>query len=1479
MPQKQTIMWTALPNGVKSGGGVLQLSVFVSPRLETGEGLPRPQLSQFPDWVNWTAKVQGVKFAVQFEGGAATPATVVGPALEPDLWTALFKPTSYVEPYSLIDYSGHLIHAFPVANVSNFVKAQYQQVGAASLTAYPARSAVSKQLAAVSLYDASSVQPASATLPHAALGAQAAGKQPRTAAIPSTLQNYVRTLPPQTQTSATRHLNGLTLRSLPVSSEAATAFQSVYQELQQRRAVRASTPPQPARDLLQVRMHYPKLEAPITPLQPPDIDFHKVISTLGNYPELMRRLGLIIDLEIPLPAGVSSSTVKVLPTWATDSPPSAFNTDFSPRTACLVDTGKGQFYARPETPASKIVNGLLNLSDEVAYPVGHMDVPGSALKMTDLADRLVTQPAAASVSTAARPMMLTTGAAKTSANAPANANTAPATVAEATTALPALRTAGISLAQTNRADWLANVFSKAALNNKAVAANTPDQVIHYADDLVRGYRVDVWDAQSQTWRSLCRRKGTYNFFEANLTRQYDDEGFVQLGVTKPVTDSTLGAELPKDLYLQEAMFTWNGWSLSAPRPGKSVAPDGTPQRLDDPATAQSRASNDFKMIASFVPPPGTLPRLRFGNTYRFRARVVDLAGNGLPPDGPSASDFSKATAPHLYTRMEPVVSPLVVLTKSLDGAKSPGESLGRMVLRSNYDKSAPDYAALYGPLVSDPEYTGFALRLIAPPKTSQLMAERHAMFDSQSGAMKKDATTFQMISAKAEGAFPLDPLTRLPMQKSLDIPYLPDPLSRGAVFILLDANNQFLASVPTINFYASGADWPSAVPFLLKVVEGTGKTAAHWDESSRTLSVQMAKAEVATVALSSHLGDGDLGTRNQQSMGVWAWIREAAPANLAQLQQGVAAGRAWMLTPSRPISLVHAVQQPLIAPQFHALTPNRSLGETFAYIVDDQPMPIDGKSTQKVDFEATWQEPWDDVNDANGPKTIQGSLHLLEWKLRREETAIEILAAIATPVHTVALPAATKTPAKSGKEKPVTLAVHEKANTAQLQAVSAAAVTSAKLAPGTMIPVDLRAFRPPEELAPTLKLGYSFRHDFGDTKYRKVSYSAVAATRFAEYFPIKDAAQLSRVSPNFDVDVPNSARPARPSVLYAVPTFGWQRQTQVQFDKSGIRLGPVTLPGVKGVGTISQRSGGGLRIYLDRPWYSSGAGELLGVIIWPSPTPLQLRTVPTAANRRALPEVPEPLKSLVTQWGIDPIWQSSPLPQDFPRLENFKNVVKSGEGLTLDELADMPEPSSGMYKVGVAGYAPQFDKDRGLWYCDVEMDFGDSYFPFVRLALARYQPISVENAHLSRVVQADFAQLAPDRTATVIYDPKNPKKVDVAIVGLSYAATAQGKGPSVVEVGVETKPVGADGDLGWVPVPESTNTIRAQVNGNTTIWRAEIRLDRYKVPKLQEVRLVVREYEVMLADATQPQLGIAVVPTQATQRLVYADVLNLPPMA
>ncbi len=69
--------------------------------------------------------------------------------------------------------------------------------------------------------------------------------------------------------------------------------------------------------------------------------------------------------------------------------------------------------------------------------------------------------------------------------------------------------------------------------------------------------------------------------------------------------------------------------------------------------------------------------------------------------------------------------------------------------------------------------------------------------------------------------------------------------------------------------------------------------------------------------------------------------------------------------------------------------------------------------------------------------------------------------------------------------------------------------------------------------------------------------------------------------------------------------------------------------------------------------------------------------------------------------------------------------------------------------VDIAPHDVHYDEVRKLWYCDIEVTWGAAYFPFVRLALARYQPVALHGAHLSNVVLADFMPLVPDRWLNV----------------------------------------------------------------------------------------------------------------------------------
>jgi hypothetical protein len=239
----------------------------------------------------------------------------------------------------------------------------------------------------------------------------------------------------------------------------------------------------------------------------------------------------------------------------------------------------------------------------------------------------------------------------------------------------------------------------------ATAAANQDVMLD-AEDLVRGYCVDVWHSATKSWHPLCRRVGTYDFLTAGETLVIEDEGWVSTAVSSASDGSS------DDLYVQEQLFRWRGWSLVAPRPGLTIDKDGLA------ADIQNTPPYEFQLPTDFKAAPGSLPRLRYGDSYRLRARAVDLAGNSAPFGDPRSDDFSLATAPVVFGRFEPVANPALV-------RRSPrieGDSMERMVIRSNFNTTAADVDERHVAPQNRPTHrrNGRPFRLVERPRQGRL---------------------------------------------------------------------------------------------------------------------------------------------------------------------------------------------------------------------------------------------------------------------------------------------------------------------------------------------------------------------------------------------------------------------------------------------------------------------------------------------------------------------------------------------------------------------------------------------------------------------------------------------------------------------------------------------------------------------------------------------------------------------------------------
>jgi len=1306
----QTVIWTVLPNGI-SDGGTRKLSVLVSPRLKGGL-----TLDSFPDFRDWYAKQ--VSFTLRFEplaGGTAATTTVSAPPSPEErkpLWTALFSGQTTVKSYGFSDYSKiKTINSYPIAKILSNLQDKYRAVASAPETA--------TQFPPVETFLADEDG-----LQHIAFGYFV--RKPTEPGL-----NF----DPKLVHDFSPHPNK--------DKEIAKNFRPLRDFLRLRNPLKDVENPKTG---LKTQEYQKVLPGPLNLKMKPKPDFHQALALLGNHPELMRILGLVIDLEVdeidlkvdnapPITSGFVSID-KVIADWGVTP------THARPK----IKFGEG-FLAAPDT--SELVGRLLNLgvldSGQPVYSLVEVDVEGAAMKLMGLADTVVRSKTA-----------------KKTADTPISFS------------LPSLRSAGISIVRAQHAQKLTLHLSKTSSVNADIestdAQGNPQSKLS-ADDVVRGYRIDVTDLDDPDggWRSLCGRRGHYNFHKAGSLRwpaseELEAEGFASLALTAPPVTSSpdapdvVGAPNP-ELFLTESLVRWTGWSLSARRPGDHI---GT---ADEPVAYESQAETEFGLSIELGPPTGTknkLPRLRFGHAYRLRARAVDLAGNSLDLDkeGPAGG----VSQPFKYTRFEPVAPPTLLLHQPVGD----GESVARIVIRSKNFEPAQDTVAT----------TETKDRHVAPPLASQLLAETHGMFDGMNLA-----DSHALVSSR-EGTYanPADPHdANFPhTDAQLALPYLPDPLAAGAAFLGLPNidTNPFLGlpgappnkettyladgSVKTTDLSVSekppitlievdfdAKAWPDAKPFRLHVVEG--HDSPSFDAASRELKIGLPKAETVHIRLSSYLDAQALGL-----LGIWKWLEEQAPALPAKqkerLEQLALQGRHWLLAPFRELVLVHATQQPVGILDLSKLSVSRPIGATYASLRDA--LEVHTKSTGKIDVDATWNEHVDPVGQA-GPTQLAG----------KKAHAFDVQ---------VPYPGLPETP-----DSNVVVLNH--------------------------------------------------KHEFHDTKHRWVTYAATATTRYREYFTTEltaGAFPISRRSPDVLVDIPSSARPEVPHVLYVVPMFSWNRSRPNKMEAT------------------SKRHGGGLRVYLERPWYSSGDDELLGVVIPESPG----TQVPTGGKE-------DRAQTHVTRWGADLLW-NSPVPHPNLQMSDFPLRKRSSRGgLTLEEL--------GGELVAVAAHEVEYDEGRRLWFSDIVIDPGSSYSTFIRLALARYQPHSVEaggqfllpvkNVHLSRVVLTNFAQLLPERTAAVAFGPP-----------ITVSLTGVGVHDNEIEVAIEAQRVDLPTDLGWlnlpgtivqpVPPPARPEPVKR--------WTVTPPPGRPSSPR----RLVIKEYERVPTDEAGQVPG---------RRLVYAETFAL----
>ncbi len=852
----------------------------------------------------------------------------------------------------------------------------------------------------------------------------------------------------------------------------------------------------------------------------PSTEFHDQLGLLGAHPYLLRVLGLVYDLEVALPPNPTEVSVRT--NWAAKAGRPARD-EIPMRTR--VDNG---FFAVVQQPEYR--DGAWLRLDGTKFEVAQLDQINATAQLGHL-----------------------------------DAELAAADAPDAVVEVPALLESGLSIIHRDLAGVLAGRFAQ----QRAVEDGIDDYILSraarppllWAEDVTTGYRYDVEDRSRPGFRSLHDRQvpGGYQLPRTpNLAVMPPaDEGWGSVALftdgaaqhvkTKPAINypnegqSVTKAE-ERDLThwrVDDHVVTWAGWSLSTPRVGNSTtgAGDVTPRKPNIPATG-----SPTQLIVDYEHVERTLPKLRYGHTYTFRARTVDLSGNG-----PALADIAPAdgVSPEIrFGRLAPL-SPAQIVRRALRPDPGVGDLPHVLVIRSELTDTnaqiAPTDRLLFPPRISQ----GRLERHDLPnggndPSSYTVIAERDAR--SLADQTIEDPETGELVAGATivSGQVTQGP-TRPPVL------YLPDPVTQRVALHGLPG-----AKGATPVFVSYGT-WPLFEGVQLQLQSGAAAPVASSTDKRVTVSLPqgtIARAELSSApdpALVGHL--------------LLAQDPAAAP--------GAVDGTNRALSPRRSVTFVHAVRVPLSAPSFTGMTATRTVpgqtdvviaGKSFLHRATTEHLVLHSRWVDTVDDPAT-DEPVDQVN-------------------RRvvDDVNVGLVGKATEPIAPVSL--------DFGDTKRRLVDVTSEAFcrfsryfTERIDFTTGTATTltldARGVAPTSVVLSDLTTGTPFER-------GGQYTVDKLSGQITIVDTSAIppGTTCRAEFvpLPVSRASADAKSGGTFTFDVPASAAPPIPSVIAALPAFA--------------RTVTSTVASITVV-----HDGRVVRLHLGRPWFASGCGEQLGVAV------------------------------------------------------------------------------------------------------------------------------------------------------------------------------------------------------------------------------------------------------------------------------------------
>ena len=348
----QEIIFTTLPHKQIEIDGKkhLQLSVYTSIKLGTASDT---NLGAFPDILNWAEKILSSDFTFVLENGKKITATLNKEQVDADLFKNIFHEHIKVDDFKEEDFSKKKFHSVPLLHIQDFIFKNMKVAAIESPTKLisPEKFIDKTKFGAISRFQL---------------------KEKKIASTEAKAQKNSLEKPLATKDILRRRL---------------IADKEFKQHIQQKKFIPFNLKMRPLKDFTELRQFHKvdrKFANRTFKIIKPTFEFHDIISVINNYPQIMRKLGFILDFTIAYESSIpSKGHIRLIPK-ALDLDASKSEISLPATAYEITTTG---FYIA-DKPNTIFKQGFVKINSN-AFSVIQIDADGAALKTSNMAENKV----------------------------------------------------------------------------------------------------------------------------------------------------------------------------------------------------------------------------------------------------------------------------------------------------------------------------------------------------------------------------------------------------------------------------------------------------------------------------------------------------------------------------------------------------------------------------------------------------------------------------------------------------------------------------------------------------------------------------------------------------------------------------------------------------------------------------------------------------------------------------------------------------------------------------------------------------------------------------------------------------------------------------------------------------------------------------------------------------------------------------------